>query len=84
MKPITVKEKVFPKDYPELRKMSNSKNIICVCYCKAFAFPSRKDALAYYREGAKWSEGSERDRYVNICLALIAGETFAADDIDYI
>ena len=84
MKPTIVMEKAFPKDYPELKKMSNNSNIICVCYGQAVAFPSRNDAIAFYREGAKWSEGAERDRYVNICLALMDGETFAPDDTDYI
>ena len=40
----------------------------------------RKDAIAKYLEAMAWSDGSERDRYVNIYLGLISGEKEVSDD----
>jgi predicted membrane protein len=49
------------------------------CYGKMETM-ERKDAIAKYLEAMAWSDGSERDRYVNIYLGLISGEMEVSDD----
>ena len=39
----------------------------------------REDAIAKYVEAMAWSDGSERDRYVNVYLGLISGATEVSD-----
>ena len=40
----------------------------------------REDAIAKYVEAMAWSDGSERDRYVNVYLGLISGATEVSDE----
>lgn len=40
----------------------------------------RKDAIRKYKQAMECSEGSERDRYVNIFLQLLDGETECSDE----
>ena len=40
----------------------------------------RKDAMEFFLEGMAWSEGSERDRYVNIYYQLARGAKEAFDE----
>lgn len=42
----------------------------------------RSEAIKFYQEGIRCSEGSERDRYVNILLGLMDGATEVSDE-DY-
>lgn len=53
--------------------------VTITCYGKTEQM-SRKDAINKYLKGMAWSEGSERDRYTNIYLALISGETNVFDE----
>lgn len=50
------------------------------CYGKTETM-ERKDAIAEYTEAMAWSDGSERDRYVNIFLGLISGTTEVSDEV---
>ena len=57
-----------------------SKDMVTItCYGKTEQM-SRKDAIGKYLECIAWSEGSERDRYTNIYLGLISGETNVCDE----
>jgi len=49
------------------------------CYGKTETM-ERKAALKFYREAADCSEGSERERYVNIIFGLIDGLTEVSDE----
>lgn len=49
------------------------------CYGKTDVM-ERKDAMKFYRECANESEGSERERYVNILFGLMDGLTEVSDD----
>ena len=42
------------------------------CYGKTETM-ERSNAMKFYREAADWSEGSERERYVNILFGLMDG-----------
>lgn len=54
--------------------------VIVTCYGQTKTW-ERKDALEFYLEGMAWSEGSERDRYVNIYYQLARGAKEASDEI---
>ena len=57
-----------------------SKDMVTVtCYGKTEKM-SRKDAMKFYLECMMMSEGAERDRYTNIYLGLISGETNVCDE----
>lgn len=41
----------------------------------------REDAIKFYADGARYCEGSERDRYINIYFQLLDGAKEAYDMI---
>lgn len=51
------------------------------CYGKEEKM-SRLDAMKKYQECVLCSEGSERDRYVNILVALLNGDKYCSDRDD--
>ena len=53
-----------------------------ICYGKEKVFETREEAVRFYSECACWSEGSEKERYMNIILDLLNGETVATDGVD--
>lgn len=65
------------KDY----KMKND-NVVIKCYGKEER-RKRKDAIKFYLECMMYSEGCERDRYTNIYLQLLSGQTYCNDEQDY-
>lgn len=40
---------------------------------------TRKEAIEYFKNCCKNSEGAERERYVGIMIQLLDGQTFATD-----
>lgn len=56
-----------------------AKEIICVCYGKEHKFKTRKQAMDFFLECMACSDGSERDRYVNIYLELKSGKNYCTD-----
>ena len=56
-----------------------NKNIICLCYGEEQEFTTRKEAINFYKECAEWSEGCERERYINILLDLYDGKRYCTD-----
>lgn len=48
------------------------------CYGKT-EMMERNEAIRFYREGADCSEGSERERYVNILFGLMDGLSEVSD-----
>ena len=53
--------------------------VTTVCYGKTETWDSREDAIKFFLEGMNSCEGSERDRYTNIYLKLIAGDAVCSD-----
>ena len=49
------------------------------CYGKTETM-KRQEAITLYKEAMEASEGSERDRYTNIYLGLMAGATVVLDE----
>ena len=49
------------------------------CYGKT-EMMTRADAIKLYREGVACCEGSERDRYTNILIGLLNGDTEVSDE----
>ena len=57
--------------------------VTVICYGKEEKWDSRKEAINYYEEGILCCEGSERDRYTNVYLDLIAGKDVCTDEEDW-
>lgn len=53
--------------------------VVVTCYGESKVW-ERSQALEFYLEGMAWSEGSERDRYVNIYYQLARGAKEAYDE----
>lgn len=62
-----------------IRKEISMDKVKITCYGKTETM-ERKAALKFYREAADCSEGSERERYVNIIFGLIDGLTEVSDE----
>lgn len=59
-------------------KTANSP-VFTTCYGKRTEWKSAEDAINFYREGADCSDGCERERYLNIVMKLMDGETDVDD-----
>ena len=57
------------------------KLIRIVCYNHLEFWHSRKMAMDFYRKAIRNSEGSERDRYLNILWDLEDGEMLCVDSV---
>lgn len=49
------------------------------CYLETKTWPTRKEAIEFFKEAARHSEGPERDRYVRIFMQLEDGSMHAKD-----
>lgn len=56
--------------------------VTVITYGQKQIWDSRAEAIAFYLEGMAYCEGSERDRYTNIYLALISGAKVCKDEPD--
>lgn len=56
-----------------------SEQVTCRTYCQDEVFPDRGSAIAFFTECAFGSEGSERDRYMNVLVELCEGKTYCTD-----
>ena len=54
-------------------------DVVTVCYGERKEWDTRAEAIQFFTEAMAGSEGSERERYTNIVLALEAGEKEATD-----
>lgn len=55
--------------------------ITCYGTTKTYDESERENLKRKFIEGILWSEGSERDRYVNILIGLEDGETDIVDEM---
>lgn len=60
-------------------KKGNPNAVLVTCYGKTNEFPSREAAEDFYWQCVEASEGAERDRYVNILIALRKGQKIVHD-----
>lgn len=56
--------------------------VTTVCYGKPKTWDSRDEAVAWFLECMRSSEGAERDRYFNIYCKLLDGLDYCTDDED--
>lgn len=54
--------------------------ITTVCYNQEEKWESREEAMEYFLEGMRNSEGSERERYTNIYFDLMDGKDYCTDE----
>lgn len=52
---------------------SMNQPVTVTCYGKTKKWASRANALAFFKEACRHSEGAERDRYLNIVWGLEDG-----------
>lgn len=63
--------------------MVNVKDIVTIkCYSKEEKM-ERGDAIDFYKQCVMCSEGSEKNRYVNILMQLLDGNTYCSDEEEY-
>ena len=61
--------------------MAKKKDMVTItCYGREETLP-RSAAIKKYKEGMMCCEGSERERYTNIYLQLIEGQTKCTDNV---
>lgn len=57
--------------------------IITVCYNKKQIWHDREQAISFFREAVMCSDGSERERYMNILMGLTDDGVVCYDDGSY-
>lgn len=53
--------------------------IITVCYGTQKTWESREEAIGFFLEAMMSCDGSEKDRYCNICMKLQLGLNYCTD-----
>lgn len=64
-------------------QLNIKEDITTICYGHYDKWDSRAEAVKYFYECANASEGSERERYVNIMMKLMSGASIASDGSEY-
>ena len=54
--------------------------VTTICYGQEKHWENRWDAIDFFKEGAMACDGSEKERYTNILLKLLAGEEACSDE----
>ena len=54
--------------------------VTTVCYGQKRVWENRWEAIDFFKEGAMACDGSEKERYTNILLKLLAGEEACSDE----
>ena len=72
-------------DKQMIMSMRKTKRLtMIVCYNGIEFWESRERALAFYKEGARYCEGCEAERYMNVVMDLIEGYDICTDgESDY-
>ena len=61
------------------KQVKTKEDITTICYGQIDKWDSRVDAVKHFYECALCSEGSEKERYTNIMMDLMAGANLATD-----
>ena len=54
--------------------------ITTITYGQAQQWKSRKEAIMFFKDAVYSCDGAERERYVNVLMRLLDGETICTDD----
>lgn len=65
----------------EKKIRNDNDSIEVVCYGESKVWKDRVKAYKFYERAAANSEGSERERYINICLGIIARNAVCRDEM---
>lgn len=68
------------KSNGNLKQNKIQDSVTVICYGKKEVWDSRAEAIAFYLEGMTSCMGAERDRYANVYLDLICGESVCSDE----
>ena len=60
--------------------MANTSGVTVTCYGEKKHWQDREDAFKFYYDGVCCCEGSERDRYMNICIGIMEGLEEVTDE----
>lgn len=60
--------------------MKNGNDVVKIICYKRESEMNRQDAIREFTEGVMVCDGSERDRYMNVLLDLMAGKTVCRDE----
>lgn len=72
-------KKKYHIDKCGLAREAEKEEIKVTCYGKTEVYDSREEAEKFYLKCMAYSEGAERERYVNIYLQLKEGKTECTD-----
>ena len=61
------------------KEINGKEDITTICYGRIDKWDDRVKAVKYFYECALCSDGSEKERYVNIMMDLMAGANLATD-----
>lgn len=53
--------------------------VTTICYGQKQEWEDRWEAVDFFKEGVMACDGAEKERYTNILLKLLAGETVCSD-----
>lgn len=62
-------------------KQKISEPVTTICYGQKKEWHEREEAIRFFKEGILSTDGSERERYVNIVSDLEAGKKIAVDTL---
>lgn len=60
---------------------SDGIGIVTICYNTADIWPSRQVAKDFYTEASYYSEGAERERYINVLFDIAMGKDICYDGV---
>lgn len=66
-------------DHNNKKRTTMNEQITTTCYGHTDKWASREQAVRYFQECAMCSEGAEKERYTNIILQLLDGQTDCHD-----
>jgi len=59
--------------------MKGNTMVDVICYGTRKTWNNRNDAIKFYLDGVMMCDGSERERYMNVCLDLLSGKKVCSD-----
>ena len=57
--------------------------VTTICYKEKREWKTRKEALDFFLEGVRESDGCEKARYATICYQILDGANVATDDVPF-
>ena len=63
--------------------MDMTKPVTTICYKEKREWETREEALRFFLEGVRESDGSEKARYAAICCQILDGMELATDEVPF-